>query len=353
MNDAGLLSRLVTHKSQRWPGQGQNSKHGDPDVKADNIRRVLVVGAGIMGAGIAQNFAQADLEVRLLDVNTASLEQCRSRINSNLQAFEEHGLLSESKQMILERISFYTNEQFVEAVVDCDFVVEAMPEIVELKQELFARLDQLPGQIILASNTSSMTISRIAETMSTGSRVIGLHYFNPAHIIPAVEIHTGRDTSEATVGITIDLMERAGKLPVRVRKEVPGFIINRLTGAMEREIDYLLDEGVVSPEDLDRAVKGSYGFRLACLGPMEAEDMIGLDTAARASANIFPTLSNAQEPSPHLLEKVGRGELGIKSGSGWYDYPENTRAEALDRNNHRLLKQLKLFNLNHDGESPN
>jgi 3-hydroxyacyl-CoA dehydrogenase len=138
-------------------------------------------------------------------------------------------------------------------------------------------------------------------------------------------------------------LRKIGKKPVLVRKEIPGFIINRLTGAMEREIDYLLEQGVVSPEDLDTAVKASYGFRLACLGPMEAEDMIGLDTAARASANIFPTLSNAQVPSDQLLEKVNKGEIGIKSGVGWYPYPEAQKAQKIAKNNQRMLRQLQLF----------
>jgi 3-hydroxyacyl-CoA dehydrogenase len=138
-------------------------------------------------------------------------------------------------------------------------------------------------------------------------------------------------------------MVRVGKKPVIVQKAVPGFIINRLTGAMEREIDYLIDEGIVTAEDLDTAVKASYGFRLACLGPMEAEDMIGLDTSARVSARMFKVLSNRTEPSPKLLEKVDKGELGIKSGKGWYDYSGKTREEIGDSINRRLLKQLVLF----------
>ena len=139
------------------------------------------------------------------------------------------------------------------------------------------------------------------------------------------------------------LMIRTGKKPVMVQKTVPGFIINRLTGAMEREIDYLIDEGIVTPEDLDIAVKASYGFRLACMGPMAQEDLIGLDTSARVSANVFKLLSSKTEPSPVLLEKVKKGELGIKSGKGWYDYSGKTRDEVNDTINRRLLKQLALF----------
>lgn len=313
-------------------------------MKAEQIKTIVVVGAGIMGAGITQGFSQAGMQVRVVDINLESLERCRKQVSNNLNAFDDFDLLDESKDLILDRISFFESSDLASAVKDCDFVVEAMPEVLQLKQDLFSQLDHLPSHVILASNTSSITISDIGQKIQSPERLIGLHYFNPAHIIPAVEIHTGQATNDNTIEQTIALMKRIGKKPVLVRKEVPGFIINRLTGAMEREIDYLLDEGVVSPEDLDTAVKASYGFRLACLGPMEAEDMIGLDTAARASGNIFPTLSNASDPSPQLIEKVERGELGIKSGKGWYDYPEKSRDAIVDENNRRLLRQLKLFN---------
>ena len=134
------------------------------------------------------------------------------------------------------------------------------------------------------------------------------------------------------------------KKPVLVRKEVPGFIVNRITGAIEREIDYLLDNGIVTPEDLDIAIKGSIGFRFACLGPMEVEDMIGLDTAKIVSGRVFKMLSNATEPSIELIKKVEKGELGIKSGKGWYDYSGKTITEVNDANNKKLLRQLALFN---------
>ena len=199
--------------------------------------------------------------------------------------------------------------------------------------------------MIIASNTSSFTMDMLTEKLKTPQRMIGLHYFNPAHIIPAVEIHRGKDTDDDVVEQTRALMIRTGKKPVIVLKTVPGFIINRLTGAMEREIDYLIDEGIVTPEDLDIAVKASYGFRLACMGPMAQEDMIGLDTSARVSGNVFKVLSNKTEPSPVLMEKVKKGELGIKSGKGWYDYCGKTRDEVHDKINRRLLKQLALFRL--------
>lgn len=315
-------------------------------INLENIHTVAIVGAGIMGEGIAQGFAQAGFTVKVFDLNDNILASCKSNIETNLNTFSKFQLLDESPSTIISRIEFQKSDGGHQAYLDVDFVVEVLPEIFELKQKFFAELDALPDHVILASNTSSMTISKIAGNMKSAHRLIGLHYFNPANIIPAVEIHIGSQTAQSVINTTQALMLKIGKQPVLVRKEIPGFIINRLTGAMEREIDLLLDEGVVTPEDLDVAVKASFGFRLACMGPMEAEDMIGLDTAARASANIFPTLSNASVPSPGLLEKVNKGEIGIKSGKGWYEYPENSKAELITSNNEKLLRQLKLFQQN-------
>ena len=196
---------------------------------------------------------------------------------------------------------------------------------------------------ILASNTGSLKISLIAEGSRYPGRIIGTHYFNPAHIMPLVEIHRGKDTLDETVATTKAFMLRVGKMPAIVRKEVPGFIVNRIQGAMEREIDYLIDEGIVTPEDLDIAAKASYGFRLACMGPMEAEDMIGLDTSLRVSPIIYGSLSNSVEPSPTLAKKVEKGELGIKSGVGWYDYRDRPIEEVKAEINRKLLQQLVLF----------
>ncbi|MEP4889079.1 MAG: 3-hydroxyacyl-CoA dehydrogenase family protein [Aliiglaciecola sp.] len=307
------------------------------------INRVAVLGAGVMGQGIAQGFAQAGLKVDVYDISDEALQRCESGITRNLEQFQTHDLITENKLEILQRISYTATENVAEHLVNCDVVVEVLPELIELKQSLFEQLDSLPENIILATNTSSMTVSDVGAKMTTQQRLIGLHYFNPAHIIPAVEVHKCAQTSQQTIDLTLELMKSIGKQPVLVRKEIPGFIINRLTGAMEREIDYLLEQGVVSPQDLDIAVKASYGFRLACLGPMEAEDMIGLDTAARASANIFPTLSNAHLPSQQLLDKVERGELGLKSGEGWYQYDQGRGEKKVAVNNERLLRQLKLF----------
>lgn len=310
---------------------------------ADNIKKVAVIGAGIMGEGIALNFAQAGLLVRLIDMDHDIVENALTRIDHDLKLLEEFKILNDDPSSVKSMIKPGVSEGLPNIVNDCDFIVEAVPELLDLKKDLFQQLDSINNSVIICSNTSSFTISSIAEGLRHRDKIIGLHYFNPAHIIPAVEIHRGKDTSDETAEITRELMIRIGKKPVLVRKEVPGFIVNRLTGAMEREIDYLLEEEIVTPEDLDTVVKASYGFRLACIGPMQAEDMIGLDTAARVSEGIFKVLSNKKSPSPLLLEKVKNGELGIKSGKGWFNYTARSRDDITYEINKRLLRQLALF----------
>ncbi len=311
--------------------------------QASDITNVAVIGLGTMGEGIAQGFAEAGLQVHVVDKDRTAMDRGLSQIAANLDTGAAHGLLKDDPNVVQSRITPECWEQ-IDAVVDrCQLAVETVPEVLDLKRSVFARLDRASPDILLASNTSSFTISEITEAMKTPERVVGIHYFNPAHLIPAVEIHHGARTSDQAIAQANAIMTRIGKVPIRVRKEVPGFIINRLTGALEREIDHLLDEGIVTPEDLDVAVRASLGFRLATIGPMEAEDLIGLDTAARVSNNLFPTLSNATEVSPALTAKVARGELGVKAGQGWYDYSGQSREEVLKERNDRLLRQLRLF----------
>ena len=311
--------------------------------KASEMKQIVVIGAGNMGEGIVQGFAQAGKDVRVLARRRETLDKCRQQIDTNLKLFAEFRLLEETPEVIGSRITYIPMSELPEALRGCHYVVETIPEVLTDKKELFGKLDACDPDVILASNTSSITIATLTEDMKTASRVVGTHYFNPAHIMALVEIHRGKHTADAVVQTTRDLMLQVGKKPILVKKEIPGFIVNRIQGAMFREISYLLDEGIASPEDMDTAAKAMYGFRLSCIGPMEADDMIGLDTSARVSANLFKVLSNRTEPSATLLEKVNRGELGIKTGSGWYDYGGKTRAQVLDEINRRLLKQLVLF----------
>lgn len=312
-------------------------------MEAENIRAVVVIGGGIMGQGIAQNFAQAGLSVSVVDVDQGKLDDCLAQVDANLRLFQEFGLLQEDIPSIKSRIHPVLSKDLDEAVKDGDFVVEAIPEVLALKKQLFAQLDSCREDIILSSNTSSFTISALAEGCRTAGRIIGVHYFNPAHIMPLVEIHYGPQTRDEVISTTKALMTRVGKKPILVRKEKPGFVVNRLQAALGREVMHLISEGVATPEDIDLAAKAMYGFRWACIGPVEGFDMIGLDTLLAVGEGLFPSLDNSDRQPQYLYDMVSRGELGIKSGKGFYDYTGRSRAEVLDELNRRLLPQLALF----------
>lgn len=315
-------------------------------MNIENIRTVVIVGAGIMGQGIALNFAQAEYSVRLVEKDNSILKKCLLQIDTDLSLFQKFCLLKDKESVIKSRIKGFPLENIAEATNNCDFVVEAIPELLQTKKDLFTILDTLPENVILSSNTSSFTITSLAEGLNNPERVIGLHYFNPAHIIPLVEIHWGRLTGDETIKVTAELMRRVGKKSILVRKEVPGFVVNRIQVAMQREVEYLISEGVVTTEDFDIAAKAGYGFRLANIGPLETDDLIGLDTCLRVGSHLRKVLCNTSEPSTALSEKVSKGELGLKSGKGWYDYTGKSMANIVEERNRKLLRQLALFNAN-------
>lgn len=315
----------------------------EPKSAVPSASRVAVIGAGTMGSGIATSFAQAGYSVLLTDRSSVALDRALVRINDNLTLLKEFNVLDRTVDDTLGHVHIQREVDGLVDSGDLGLIIETVTEDLQIKRQLFEQLDTLPERIILASNTSSLTLTDITQGMLSAHRTVGLHYFNPAHVIPLVEVHRGARTSDETVQRARQLVETSGKLTVLVRKALPGLVINRLTGALEREIDFLLDEEVITPAELDQAVKASLGFRLACMGPMEAEDMIGLDVAARVSANLFKELSNAVAPSSTLLQKVSKGELGIKAGRGWYEYPEGQIDLILERQMTRMLRQLALF----------
>ena len=249
----------------------------------------------------------------------AALETARERIVANLGA-------ADVADSTLARIRFEPN--LASAVENADLVVEAVPERLELKQQIFAELDRLtPGHTILASNTSSFMPSQLASSTSRPDRVLVTHYFNPPHLVPLVEVVKGPETSDATADTVRALYDQIGKIPVVVQKERLGFIGNRLQNALFREALALIDDGVCSIEDLDTVMHTSIGRRWSVAGIFEVFDLAGLDTVFAVSEQLFPDLSNATAPPAAWLERVASGDHGIKSGSGFYEWtPE--RGEA-------------------------
>jgi 3-hydroxybutyryl-CoA dehydrogenase len=230
------------------------------------------------------------------------------------------------------------------AVGKADFVLEAIPEITDLKKEAFTKLDQwAPPHTILASNTSGLSITEIGAVTQRPEKTIITHGGNPPQIIPVIEIVRGEKTSDETAELTYRLMLKLGKKPVRLLKEVPGFLFNRMQFALYREALHCLEKGVATAEDIDLVVKAGYGFRLPVLGPLETSDFGGLDTFYRISQNLFPDLSAAQTPPPLLKRLTEGGKLGVKTGEGIYKYPPAVARRKIRERDRRLLQQLKLF----------
>lgn len=306
--------------------------------------RMAVVGAGLMGHGIAQVFARAGCIVGLYDVDQGALDQALRSIRSNLETFVEEGLIREPEvESILSRI--HPTLDLQETVRGVDFVVEAAPEDMEVKRDLFRRIGEAaPAHAVLASNTSMLPISRFGTDAAGKDRQLIAHWFNPPHIVPVVEVVRGEETSEKTLRLTIDLLKAVGKTAVRVEKEIPGFLVNRIQTAMFREVLSLLEQNVASVEDLDKAVKGSFGLRLGVIGVLETMDMAGLDLMLKGTSHLYRFINNAREPQNVLVKKVENGDLGIKTGRGFYNYGLAEQGGSLDNIKERDRKLLRLLN---------
>ncbi len=240
----------------------------------------------------------------------------------------------------IERIK--TTNDFDEAASGADFVEEAIGEDLALKQDFFQRLDALcPEEAILATNTSVISITEIAQKSKRRGRIVGTHFWNPPHLIPLVEVIKAEETSPEVMDKTMALMSAVGKHPVRVKKDVPGFLANRLQHALWREAISIVENGIAGPAEVDEAVKNSFGLRLPVLGPMETADMAGLDLTLAIHNYVLKHIESSPGPSPILKEKVEQGDLGLKTGRGFQEWsPE--RADGLRQGlvNH-LLKWTK------------
>jgi 3-hydroxybutyryl-CoA dehydrogenase len=282
------------------------------------MERIAVIGAGLMGHGIAQVFAAVGHRVRITDQSEDVLATVKERIRRNL---ERAGLDLDA----LDRIDLSTTLE--EAAADADLVVEAAPEDLELKQELFARLSRATPNAILASNTSVMSIGLIGRDAEHAERVVGTHFWNPPHLVPLVEVTQAASTSTATVERTMALLAGARKTPVHVKRDVPGFIGNRLQHALWREAVSLVESGVCSAEDVDTVVRSTLGMKLQVLGPLENADLIGLDLTLAIHQYVLPHIDSRPSPSPLLGALVDRGDLGMKTGRGFRDWtPDEARA---------------------------
>ena len=309
----------------------------------DSIRTVAVVGLGTMGHGIAQVFALAGHEVRCFDQDEETRRSLLERVQGNLQRMAEAEVVDPgSIDPALDHLVVCGTEE--EAAGEAQFVTEAIVEDLVTKQEFFARLEStVRRDTILASNSSSFVISESASAMQHPDRAILTHWFNPPHIVPVVEVVPGRQTTEMTTKTTYDLLERIGKMAVRIDREIPGFLVNRVQIAMYREVWDLLDRGIASAEEIDRAIRGSMGFRMAALGPLRINDFAGLDVTRRVYENLLPHMRSDAEVPPLIREIVDGGRHGTKCGHGIFEYRGADRRRATAERDRLYLSLLKLL----------
>ena len=297
-------------------------------------KNVAVLGAGKMGLGIAQLFAMRGHEVKVIFVTRR--RDVMPTIHGNLNVLVENEVLTEKERDAAEaRISFV--DSIEEIVGFADIVFESIIEDLAVKQEYFAKMDELlPVSTILATNTSAISITEIAEKSVHKERIIGTHFWNPAYLIPLVEVIRTVYVSDEIVTNTYNLLAEAGKKPCIVKKDVPGFLANRMQHALFREALSIVENDIADPQDVDDAIRYGFGMRLGVCPPITVMDMGGLDLTYSIHNYLFPHIENSTEPLPILKEHLDKGELGFKSGKGIMDWPQ----EKIDAANRDLSEGL-------------
>ena len=293
------------------------------------MEKIAVIGAGLMGHGIAQVFAVKGHEVAIHDPFPEVLARVSERVRANLRG------LGIDEAMVTKIAQHNTLEAAVEKA---DIVFEAAPENLELKQDIFARLStSTTPDCILASNTSVIPIGEIAAKAEDPGRILGTHWWNPPYLIPLVEVIQGPHTESIYIEKCMDLLQQAGKVAVHVKRDVPGFVGNRLQHALWREAISIVEAGICDAETVDLVVKNSFGMRLPVLGPLENADLVGLDLTLAIHDVILRHLEASPEPSPLLARYKGEQRLGMKTGKGFYEWTPETAQGVRDR----LMRHLR------------
>jgi len=315
-------------------------------MKADEVKTVAVIGAGTMGAGIAGEFARAGCDVRLVDTRGKLLNRGMSLLRLAQKTLVDAKLLSKRKaDGALKRVS--PHSCMAEACDGVQLLVETVTENLKVKKAVLGEAELFcPKRAIFASNTSGLSITSIAEGADRPTRVAGMHFFNPPHVVPLVEVTKGARTSSAAARLLMDLALRMGKRPILVKQDVPGFVGNRLQFAVMREALHILSEGIASAEDIDTAMTAGPGLRYALMGPLRTADLGGLDVFHKISQYLFPELNSKTTPSRVLADLVKKKKLGAKTGSGFYKYPPSEVRRILGSRDRILIEFLSVLKRN-------
>jgi 5-formyl-3-hydroxy-2-methylpyridine 4-carboxylate dehydrogenase len=306
-----------------------------------DIRKVAVVGAGTMGPGMAATFARNGFDTALYDVKPEQLDKAKGAVDFVYTILTGGGFMtSDDADAGRARITFTTD--LTEALNGADFVVETVPERKDLKQQVFQEIEALVGDaVILATNTSGIPITDIASVTRVPGRVVGMHWSNPPHLIPVIEVIRGQETTDETAQATVEVVEKIGMVPAIVDRDVAGFVENRILYAIMREALHLLDEGVASAEAIDTITKWGIGYKLAVIGPLELLDMAGLDIYTSVANYLNKDLNASPGVSQTVTDKVAAGKLGIKTQGGLFDYTPEKIQQLQQQRGRKLVATRK------------
>ncbi len=313
-------------------------------METNNIKNIAVIGAGLMGHGIAQEFACAGYRVHLHDITDEQLNNARVQIGKNLALLAENSVIQETSiSETIQRIQ--TTTELGVAAEDADFVVEAVTENLTLKQRIFEELDSLCQlHTILASNTTALMPSQIGVNTNRKDKILNTHYFNPPYLIPLVELIRSPDTSDETLSATFDLLTNIGKTPAIIEKEALGFVGPRLQAALIREAFAIVEQGIATAETVDLVVRNSFGRRLSVAGPFEVFELAGWDLVVAAFEELYKDLNSSSDINPLLQEMVDAGKLGVKSGEGFYEWSDERQQALRDRMGQALIRAMQQDN---------
>jgi 3-hydroxyacyl-CoA dehydrogenase len=305
------------------------------------VRTVTVIGAGDMGHGFVAHFALYDLDVTLVDHRQSNLDRARERIHDVVEFHREEGLADASPEAVLEGVETTLDREA--GVADADLVLETVTEDLDVKREVFAAVGEAaPDDAVLSSNTSGIPITDIAEGFDFADRLVGCHWWYPPYLLEPVEVMRGERTSDETMRRMKAFVESVDRKPVVVERDVPGFVWNRVQNAVVRECVHIVEEGVASVEDVNTAIRDGYARRTSVIGPFETMDVAGLELFRTVAGELYPHLSDADEPSDLFDEYVERGRGGIEDGVGFFDYDEPPEAITRDRDE-QLAALSRLF----------
>lgn len=308
------------------------------------LNNIVVVGAGIMGHSITtQIAARGRKKVIQIDPFEKALNSAKVKIRENVEMLLRNNILENTTtEEVLARITFTTD---LNAAKDAHIVIEAVPENFVIKKDVYKNFSEIcQPDCIIATNTSSLPVTRLAALVKNPERVIGTHFFQPAHLVPLVEVVQTEKTRPEIIENTMRFMEAIGNVPAHIKKDVPAFVANRLQYALSREAQSLVQQGVVSIEDLDKIVMKSFAPRMVINGIFEQRDLNGLDTHLFANEQVFESLEDTKKPLQLLKDKVTEGHLGVKSGKGFYDWTSQNLVDIYKNKNQKLIEILKFLN---------